>query len=129
VVFVTAHTHRPFTRQVNGTLVVNAGSVGTPADGDGRASYAQVAWQDGRWQAYIARVPYAFEQTRQAYLVSGILTEAGPIAWLLYYEWRLARYFYPHWMARYWQAVLAGEIGAETAVRHYLHQSGLPVPA
>src|SRR5690606_23235862 len=31
-VFCTGHTHRPFVRRVNGTLVVNSGSAGTAFD-------------------------------------------------------------------------------------------------
>jgi putative phosphoesterase len=34
------HTHQQFALQVNGTLVVNPGSVGLPRDGDPRAAYA-----------------------------------------------------------------------------------------
>ena len=40
------HTHRPFTRQIGKTTVVNPGSVGQPKDGDSRASYA--IWHDGK---------------------------------------------------------------------------------
>jgi putative phosphoesterase len=127
-VFVTAHTHRPFARQVNGTLVVNTGSVGTPADGDGRASYAQMVWQHGRWQAQIQRVPYDYEQTQQAYFQSAILDQAGAITWLIYYEWQLACYLFPQWMTRCWPLVVAGEVDVETAVTQYLHQVGLPIP-
>ena len=35
--FCTGHTHRPFVRQVNGTMVVNSGSAGTTFDGDPRS--------------------------------------------------------------------------------------------
>lgn len=126
--FATAHTHWPFVRQIKDTLVVNAGSVGTPADGDRRASYAQVWWQDGRWQAHIARVPYDWAQTRHDYYSSGLLAEGGPLAWLIYYEWQRAAYFFPGWMARYWEVVVGGQLEIETAVRQYLQQHSLPVP-
>lgn len=128
-VFVSAHTHKPFTRTVQETLVVNTGSVGTPADGDGRASYAQLVWQHGRWQAAIQRVPYDSEQTRQDYFTYHILEEGGPLSWLLFYEWELANYVFPIWSGRYWPAVLAQEIEMETAVRQYLDELGLPIPA
>lgn len=126
-VFVTAHTHKPFTRQVNGTLVVNAGSVGTPADGDGRASYAQLVWQHCQWQAKIMRVSYDMVQADQDYHTTGLLTQAGPMAWLAYYEWQLAVYLFPQWMADYWPLVEAGKMDVATAVRHYLNQLGLPI--
>jgi len=127
-VFVTAHTHKPFTRQVNGTLVVNAGSAGTPADGDGRASYAQIVWQHGRWQADIVRVSYDMDQTAQDYHDTGLLTQAGPMAWVAFYEWQKAVYLYPGWMRDYWPLVEAGEMAVDTAVRHYLDALGLPAP-
>jgi putative phosphoesterase len=37
---VFGHTHRPYTKLVDGVLFVNAGSVGKPKDGDWRACYA-----------------------------------------------------------------------------------------
>jgi putative phosphoesterase len=36
------HTHQQYTLRVNGTLVVNPGSVGLPRDGDPRAAYALI---------------------------------------------------------------------------------------
>ena len=37
---VFGHTHKPYTRLVDGVLFLNAGSVGKPKDGDWRACYA-----------------------------------------------------------------------------------------
>jgi len=42
---LVGHTHRPFVRLIQTTLVVNPGSVGQPRDGDPRASYA--LWSEG----------------------------------------------------------------------------------
>jgi len=39
-VIVFGHTHKPYTKVVNGVLFVNVGSVGKPKDGDWRACYA-----------------------------------------------------------------------------------------
>jgi putative phosphoesterase len=36
------HTHQQYTLRVNGTLIVNPGSVGLPRDGDPRAAYALI---------------------------------------------------------------------------------------
>lgn len=128
-VFVTAHTHRPFVRRVNGTLVVNAGSVGTPADGDGRASYARIQQQAGGWEAQIVRLPYDYGWAQRAYFQTGLLAEAGPLAWLIYYEWQLAHYLFPQWMRDWWPRVARGEVDAETAVAECLAGFGLPAPA
>ena len=39
-VIAFGHTHKPYTKQIDGVLFVNAGSVGKPKDGDWRACYA-----------------------------------------------------------------------------------------
>ena len=39
-VVVFGHTHKPYTKDVDGVLFVNVGSVGKPKDGDWRACYA-----------------------------------------------------------------------------------------
>jgi putative phosphoesterase len=39
-VIVFGHTHKPYTKEVDGVLFLNAGSVGKPKDGDWRACYA-----------------------------------------------------------------------------------------
>lgn len=41
-IVVLGHTHQPFIKKVNDTLVINPGSVGQPRDGDPRSSYAVV---------------------------------------------------------------------------------------
>jgi putative phosphoesterase len=41
-VLVCGHSHVPFARDVDGVLVVNCGSVGRPADGDPRGTFALV---------------------------------------------------------------------------------------
>lgn len=41
------HTHKPWYRDVDGIRFVNTGSVGRPKDGDWRAGYAVVAFEDG----------------------------------------------------------------------------------
>ena len=127
-VFATAHIHWPFVRQVDQTLVVNSGSVGTPADGDFRASYAQIEWRSGEWTARIIRLPYDRACTRQDYADSGFLAEAGPVGWLVFHEWWLADGVVYPWLARYYEAVLAGEIALEPAVTNYLSEQGLSLP-
>jgi len=41
-IIVFGHTHKPYHKEVNGVLFINAGSVGKPKDGDWRAGYAIV---------------------------------------------------------------------------------------
>ena len=126
--FATAHIHRPFVRQVDHTAVVNSGSVGTPADGDVRASYAQITWQKGSWTAEIVRLQYDREQARQNYISSGFLAEAGEVGWLIFYEWWLATPLLYPWWRRFFEPVMAGELALKTAVTTFLAEHGLPVP-
>jgi predicted phosphodiesterase len=62
-VLVGAHTHVPFVRNVGGMLVVNAGTVGRPLDGDPRASWALLEIGENGVRARIRRVPYPVERT------------------------------------------------------------------
>jgi diadenosine tetraphosphatase ApaH/serine/threonine PP2A family protein phosphatase len=40
--FLFGHTHKPYTKTVDGVLFVNVGSVGKPKDGDWRSCYASL---------------------------------------------------------------------------------------
>ena len=60
---LVGHTHLPGKLQVDGTLVVNPGSVGQPKDGDPRAAYA--VWQEGKVE--LRRAVYDVEETVRAY--------------------------------------------------------------
>ena len=66
------HTHLPWAREVDGTLFVNAGSVGRPKDGDPRACYvlldAPGTTKDAGvgWRARHVRVPYEVERAARA---------------------------------------------------------------
>jgi predicted phosphodiesterase len=113
------HTHQPLVRTIDTTLVVNAGSAGLPFDGDVRASYAQLTWHAG-WQASIARVEYDRDQTRRDYETTGFMRESGPIAALIYDEFLTAYPRLSSWIARYKDAVLAGELTAADSVRDEL---------
>ena len=116
---VVGHTHRPLTRTIDESLVVNAGSAGLPFDGDTRASYAQLTWRAG-WHATIARVGCDRQQAARDYEQSGFMRDSGPIAALIYDEFRTARPRLSSWIARYKDAVLAGELTAADSVRDYL---------
>lgn len=56
------HTHQPYTLQVNGTTVINPGSVGLSRDSDPRAAYAVI--DDGMVE--MKRVEYPVERTVEA---------------------------------------------------------------
>jgi putative phosphoesterase len=56
---IAGHTHQPYTLQVNGTLVINPGSVGLCRDGNPQAGYAVI--DDNEVQ--LKRVAYPLEET------------------------------------------------------------------
>ena len=119
-VFVTAHTHRPLQRRFGDLQVVNTGSVGAPFDGDVRASYVQLEFRRGRWQTRIARLSYDRARTARDFDESGFLDGGGPLARLIFEEWRSARMMIADWNRTYRQAVLSGAITLERAVDTYL---------
>jgi len=59
---LVGHTHQPYTLQVNGTRVVNPGSVGLARDGDPRAAYAIIDDDD----VQLKRVEYDIADTLRA---------------------------------------------------------------
>ena len=118
--FGSGHIHRPYLRHIPGTLIVNAGSVGTPIDGDLRSSYAQITWQAGVWSAEIIRLAYDREQTTRDYDESGLLTDAGPMAKVLFHEWRLGRGMVSTFVKKYLPLVVEGKVSAEAAIQKLL---------
>jgi len=57
-VLVFGHTHKPWAREIEGVLFINAGSVGKPKDGDPRATWVLLTVGDGEPQAEVRRVAY-----------------------------------------------------------------------
>ena len=119
-VLVVGHTHRPLVRQVDDTLVVNAGAVGAPFDGDRRLSYARLTHHKQGWQAEIVRLDYDYAANGAAFSNSGYMAAAGPIARLMFEEWQHARALYPYWSREFQKRVAAGEIGLAESVDRFL---------
>ena len=118
--FCVGHTHIPLVRSLNGTLVVNAGAVGLPFDGDTRASYAQLIWQRNEWHAEITRLGYDRRQAERDFEETGFIEEANAFAQLVLVELRVARSQIFEWMRRYEARVLAGEITMQESVEEFL---------
>ncbi len=120
-VFVTAHTHQAFVRQVQGTLVVNTGSVGSPFDRDWRPSYGRFTWDAiSGWHATVERVLYDRSAIEEDYVSSGFLAEGGPLAQLMLVELRRSGGLIFRWASRYQEAVLDGSISLEESVHRIL---------
>jgi putative phosphoesterase len=120
-VFCVGHTHQPLVRTVNGTLVVNAGSVGLPFDGDWHASYAQVTWRNSEWRAQIVRLCYDRGQAERDFYETGFIDQGGPLTRLMLRELQNARGLIYGWAQAYEQPVLRGEIDLEHSVEQFLH--------
>ncbi len=120
-VFVTGHTHRPFVCWLDGSLVINAGSVGLPFDGDTRPSYAQITHLNGQWRGEIIRLPYDLQQAERDFITTGFLDQAGPLAELIILElrWGYSQLF--QWSSIYADPILKGLITVEEATREFLH--------
>lgn len=67
---VYGHIHRAYIREVAGGLIVNAGSVGFPFDGDPRSAWAILALVRGAWRAEIVRTDYDREAAARDLLAS-----------------------------------------------------------
>ena len=123
-VFLTAHTHLPHQRLLDGTQVINTGSVGLPGDGDGRASYGRVTWERRRgWRSEIVRVAYDRAAAERDFFTSGFRAEAGPEAEMALVEFRAARDARTRWRAIYGERVRRGELTLAETIRRFLEET------
>lgn len=120
--FIASHTHKPFIRRIDETLLVNTGSVGAPFDRDPRASYGRLLFNGVRWQAEIVRVAFDRQRAEQSFERCGFLDEGGPFARLMLTELRQSRGHMGPWMRKYHDAVLARQITVVAGVDEYLAQ-------
>lgn len=118
--FVAGHTHKVHRRFYRGIEVVNVGSVGSPFDGDERAAYGRFEFCKGRWRTEIVRLPYDRAATDRAFEDSGFIAGGGPLARIIYEEWKRADLLIRFWGQRYQAAVLAGEISLQASVDEFL---------
>lgn len=118
--FVTAHTHRPLHRELDGIPILNVGSVGSPFDGDVRGSYALLEERNGRWDWEIVRFDYDRARAERDFRESGFIEEGGPLASILFEEWRQARLLMPYWRREFEPAVLSGERDLRGTVDEFL---------
>jgi len=119
-VFITGHTHRPLIRSLNGTLIVNAGSVGLPFDGDTRATYAQIVYKNGRWQAEIIRLLYNLHLAEKDFYDYGFINDGGPLVDLILLELRTGMGQLYQWVSKYNHSIKKGEITVREAVKEFL---------
>ena len=121
------HTHRALVREIDNTLVINAGSVGLPFDGDRRASYARLQWnpEEKGWQAQIIRLDFDYTRAEKDYYENNYMEDAGPLTYLMMAEFQNAQGHLHHWSKAYIEDVLSGEITMFEAVQGYMASAGL----
>jgi hypothetical protein len=122
--FVTAHTHKPLSRTLGGLQILNVGSAGSPFDADPRASYGQLERRGGQWRTRILRLPYDRARSERDFVDSGFLEQGGPLARIIFEEWRRARLLMPSWHRRYRDAVRNQDITLDRAVTEFLRSLG-----
>ena len=81
---------------------------------------AHLGMSEGRWQAEIARVAYDKAQAERDFVKSGFLSEAGPMARLIYRELCESRSHVGLWHKRYLDAIKSRRITVADAVEEYL---------
>jgi putative phosphoesterase len=71
-VMIYGHIHRPYRKDIEGKVFINAGSVGKPKDGDLRACAAIVEITRAEVRTEFIRVPYDVEKDAEAISRSGL---------------------------------------------------------
>ncbi|MEN8175346.1 MAG: metallophosphoesterase family protein, partial [Pseudomonadota bacterium] len=118
--FIGGHTHKVHRRRYRGVEILNVGSVGSPFDRDERAAYGRLEFRDGRWHIDVRRLAYDRARTDRDFRTSGFLDQGGPLARIIYEEWRRADLLIRYWGQRYATAVQAGEISLAKSVDDFL---------
>lgn len=118
--FVVAHTHKPLEREFRGVRILNVGSVGSPFDGDPRSCYGRIEHRNSGWKTELVRLEYDRGRTERDFRQSGFLDQGGPIAGVIFEEWRRARMLMPMFKARYRELLIEGKISVEQAVQELL---------
>ncbi|NOU98069.1 YfcE family phosphodiesterase [Paenibacillus sp. LMG 31456] len=69
-IYIYAHVHKPYTRYLNGKVIMNTGSVGLPFDSLAMASYATIEITEGAIRTSIERVSFDIEEVVMQYQAS-----------------------------------------------------------
>jgi predicted phosphodiesterase len=121
---VTAHTHKVHERIFQDIPILNIGSVGSPFDRDERASYGRLIYSQGAWRSEVRRLAYDRQRAERDFQDSGFLDQGGPLARVIFAEWKRADLLMPLWKGLYLQPVLSGAIELERSVDEFLARLG-----
>jgi predicted phosphodiesterase len=117
------HSHLPFVRQVNTTLLVNVGAVGFPFDGDRRASFGLITWDGDRWEVEIRRVEYAVEEVLEQFERVNFYQGAGPLSRLIRRELESARPHLTPFECLFGSLLRERKLSIQNAVEAYMEMS------
>jgi predicted phosphodiesterase len=124
-VLVCAHSHIAWIQEEDGKLVLNPGSVSGANNGDVRAQYALLTWEQGRWQATLRAVAYDLERIRAAYRDTGLLAAGGVMAEAFLLDILTAENVPGRLMAHTRQLAAAAGVGAGGVVSEELWQEAI----
>lgn len=122
-VLCVGHSHLPFIRQVNTTLLVNVGAVGFPFDGDRRASFGLLNWDRDRWEVEIRRVEYAVEKVLEEFERVNFYRGAGPLSHLIRRELESARPHLTPFEYLFGAPLREGKLSIQNAIGTYMEMS------
>jgi predicted phosphodiesterase len=122
-VLCVGHSHIPFVRQVNTTLLVNVGAVGFPFDGDRRASFGILTWGGDRWEVEIRRIEYAVEKVLAEFERVKFYQGAGPLSHLIRRELESARPHLTPFEYLFGAGLREGRLSVQNAIGAYLEMS------
>ncbi len=71
-ILIYGHTHKPYRKDLDGKVFLNAGSVGKPKDGDPRACVALIKIASDAVRVEFRRVAYDVEETAAAIVEQGL---------------------------------------------------------
>jgi putative phosphoesterase len=71
-IMVYGHTHKPYWKDFNGKVFINAGSAGKPKDGDPRSCVTLIDITSNAVQVEFLRVAYDVEKTAEAIVANGL---------------------------------------------------------
>jgi putative phosphoesterase len=71
-VLIYGHTHKPYRKDIDGKIFINAGSVGRPKDGDPRTCVCMIDIQQNEVITEFLRVPYDVNAAADAVIKSGL---------------------------------------------------------
>lgn len=114
------HTHQSLIRHVDDVMVVNVGATGLPFNGDWRAQYGMLSWQNGNWHAELRAIPYDRERTLRAFEATGFLVQGGPLARIIMEEVKSALPHLGPWYQMFAEQVRAGALSMAESVERYL---------